>query len=100
MFKKLMFAVAALTIAAPALADRDHDDRRGYRERHHPHWNQRYSYNHHARPVVVMPPPHVYYAPPPQVYYAPPPAPVYYAPPPAYRAPAQSGVSIRFHLPL
>jgi len=99
MFKKLILAAAGLMIAAPVLADGGHRHQRPH------HWKQ---HHFHSRPVIVMPPPRVYYAPPPHVYYAPPPrvyyappAPVYYAPPPVYRAPVpQSGVSIRLHLPL
>ena len=85
MLKKLILAAAALAIAAPALAD---DDHRGYGK----HYKQ-----HYHRPVVVMPPPRVYYAPPPRVYYAPPP--VAYRPAPVYSEP-HGQVSIRLHFPL
>jgi hypothetical protein len=94
MLKKLILAVAGLLIAAPALADGGHRHGQHYGQRyghhrHHYHWK-----NHH-RPVVVMPPPRVYYAPPPRVVYAP--------PRPVYRAPApvpSGGISIRLHFPL
>jgi hypothetical protein len=105
MLKKLILAAAAsvgsLALAAPALADNDHRGHRGH------HFKQHHRHHHHFdhRPVVVMPPPRVYYAPPP-VYYAPP-APVYYAPPPVVYHPApvygavpESSVSIRLHFPL
>lgn len=94
MLKKLILAAAGLTaglmIAAPALADGGH--------RHAP---RHYHWKPHHRPLVVMPPPRVYYAPAPRVYYAPPPR-VYYAPPrPIYHAPLpESGISIRLHFPL
>jgi hypothetical protein len=93
MLKKLILALAGLTIAAPVLADGGHRH-----PRHQHHWKH---YSHYARPIVVMPPPRVYYAPPPRVYYAPPPR-VYYAPPrPVYHAPVpSSGISIRLHFPL
>jgi hypothetical protein len=93
MLKKLILALAALTIAAPVFADGGHRH-----PRHQHHWKH---YSHYARPIVVMPPPRVYYAPPPRVYYAPPPR-VYYAPPrPVYHAPVpSSGISIRLHFPL
>ncbi len=96
MLKRLILAAAGLTaglmIAAPALADGGHgyDQRYGYRHGHrHHHWK-----HHPHRPVVVMPPPRVFYAPPPRVVYAPPPRPVYY--PPVH----DSGISIRLHFPL
>ena len=99
MLKKLILVAASLTaglaIAAPALADGGH---RHHRNKSAHHWK----YHSHARPVVVMPPPRVYYAPPPRVYYAPPPR-VYYAPAPrpVYQAPApHGGISIRLHFPL
>ena len=109
MIKKLLMAAAGLLIAAPVLADGGHRYDRHYKHhykhyyKHHSHWKHRAH-----RPVVVMPPPRVFYAPPPRVVYAPPPrvvyappAPVYYAPPPRpiYHAPA-SGISIRLHFPL
>jgi hypothetical protein len=94
MMKKLILA-AALGLAAPAaFADN------GWHRGHDKHWR------HHARPVVVMPPPRiVYYAPPPVMYAPPPrvvyapPAPVYYSPPPAvvYPEPAVS-IGFRFRL--
>ena len=96
MFKKLLLAAAGLALSAPVFAGHGYDK----------HYDKHYWKHHHRyyapRPVVVMPPPRVYYAPPPRVYYAPP-APVYYPPAPVYQpAPAypQSGVSIRFHFPL
>jgi hypothetical protein len=102
MLKKLLIAAAAVLISAPALAD-------GGRWQHRQQWKH-WKHHPHARQVVVVPaprvyyapPPRVYYAPPPRVYYAPPPAPVYYAPPRVvYPAPVpQSGVSIRLHFPL
>jgi hypothetical protein len=96
MLKKLILAAAALLIAAPALADNGH--RHGHGQGHYKHYKQHYGWKHHPRPVVVMPPPRVYYAPPPRVIYAPP-RPVYHAP--VYRAPAPaSGISIRLHFPL
>ena len=87
MLKKLIVVAAGLIVSAPVLAGHGHDKHYWKHQRHF------YYPPHYApRPVVVMPPPHV--------YYAPPPAPVYYAPPqPAYR-PAPSGVSIRLHFPL
>ena len=103
MLKKLILAAAGLALTAPAFA---HDGGRGHGWGHfdrHSHF--------HQRPVVVMPPPRVFYAPPAPVYYAPP-APVYYAPPPVVYHPAPayapvypaplppSGVSIRLHFPL
>lgn len=93
MLKKLLIAAAAVLISAPALAD-------GGRWEHRPHWKH-WKHQPHARQVVVVPAPRVYYAPPPRVYYAPP-APVYYAPPPVvYPAPVpSSSVSIRLHFPL
>lgn len=106
MLKKLILAAAGLAISAPVLADREwrHERHGGYRDHHYRHFHRHY----HPRPVVVVPPPRVYYAPapvyhyapPPRVYYAPPP-PVYYAPPPAYYGPpVQSGISVRLHFPL
>jgi len=98
MLKKLILAAAGLTLAAPAFAhDGGHGGGRGHGWGHYrnPHF--------YPRPVVVMPPPRVYYAPPAPVYYAPPPvvyrpAPVYA---PVYPAPLPpSGVSIRLHFPL
>ena len=95
MLKKLILAAAALTLSAPVLADHKHHGHH-WKHGHHKHHDR---HHYHARPVVVMPPPHVYYAPRP-VYVAPP-APVYYAPPPrpAYHGP-ESSVSIRLHFPL
>jgi hypothetical protein len=96
MLKKIVLAAAALMIAAPALADggHRHGHKHGYKHGHY-HWK------HHHRPVVVMPPPRVYYAPAPRVYYAPPPRVVYAPPRPVYHAPLPaSGVSIRLHFPL
>lgn len=93
MLKKLILAAAGLLIAGPVLADNGHRHDRGghaYGHRHHQHHWKHY----HRRPVVVMPPPRVYYAPPPRVVYAPPPRPIYHAPVPA------SGISIRLHFPL
>jgi hypothetical protein len=94
MLKKLILATASLAFAAPVFA---HDG-------HGRHWQQRHHFHHfHQRPVVVVPPPRVYYAPAP-VYYAPPP--VVYRPAPVYSAPVysapvpQSSVSIRLHFPL
>ena len=89
MLKKLLLAAAGLVIAAPVFADHGHRQhyRHHYQHKHHYHWK------HHPRPVVVMPPPRVYYAPAPRVVYAPP-RPVYHAPLPA------SGISIRLHFPL
>jgi hypothetical protein len=90
MLKKLILAAAALTVAAPALADNGHRPHYRHYDRHHYHWKHRH------RPVVVMPPPRVvYYAPPPRVVYAPP-RPVYHAPAPA----PLGGISIRLHFPL
>ena len=100
MLKRLMIAAAAvgsLALAAPALADNDH---RGH-GRHFKHQPRHHAHFHHyqRRPVVVMPPPRVYYAPPAPVYYAPPP--VVYRPAPVYSAPyPESSVSIRLHFPL
>jgi hypothetical protein len=92
MLKEILVLAAGLALSAPVLADRDHRHRGDHWKRHH---------YYHPRPVVIMPPPRVYYTPPPTVYYAPPPAPVYYAPAPVYRAPMpHNGVSIRFHFPL
>ncbi|HZM35588.1 MAG TPA: hypothetical protein VFC18_13980 [Burkholderiales bacterium] len=110
MLKRLLLAAAALAVSAPALADRGHSNggwnkRGGHAHghghikkdvvRHHSYYQnfpQRHHYHGHA-PVVVMPPPRVYYAPPPRVYYAPP-APVYH-----YPAAPYGGVSIRFNIP-
>jgi len=97
MLKKLILAVAGLTLAAPVFA---HDGGRGHAWGHRFHPRPVFV---HPRPVVVMPPPHVFYAPPAPVYYAPPPvvyrpAPVYA---PVYPAPLPpSGVSIRLNFPL
>ncbi len=95
MLKKLILAAAGLTaslmLAAPALADGGHRYNEHYSHyKHRPH----YQWKHHRRPVVVMPPPRVFYAPPPRVVYAPPPRPVYHAPAPS------GGISIRLHFPL
>ncbi|HEX6319455.1 MAG TPA: hypothetical protein VFZ84_11310 [Burkholderiales bacterium] len=91
MLKKLILAAAGLMIALPAFADGGHRHNKHYGHyKHRPH----YQWKHHHRPVVVMPPPRVYYAPPPRVVYAPPPRPVYHAPAPS------SGISIRLHFPL
>ena len=97
MLKKLILVLAGLTLAAPAFADGGHRHQRHKHHQHHSHWK----HHSHHRPIVVMPPPRVYYAPRPRVYYAPPPR-VYYAPPrPVYRAPVpSSGISIRLHFPL
>ena len=99
MLKRLMIAAAAgsLALAAPAFADRDD---RGHGRHHFKHdRGHRHHFHHHRRPVVVMPPPRVYYAPAPRVYYAPPP--VVYRPAPVYSAPyPESSVSIRLHFPL
>ena len=103
MLNSLMIAAAvgSLALAAPAFADRDH---RGNERHHFKHdRGQRHHFHHYRRPVVVMPPPRVYYAPPAPVYYAPPP--VVYRPAPVYSAPypargADSSVSIRLHFPL
>ena len=99
MLKKLILAASALMIAAPATA---HDRAHG-RGHHRHHFNHGPHFHHfHPRPVVVMPPPRVFYAPAP-VYYPPPavvyrPAPVYG---PVYPAPVpESSVSIRLHFPL
>jgi hypothetical protein len=94
MLKKIILVLAGLLVAAPVLADGGH---RHHRHKHQSHWK----HHSHHRPLVVMPPPRVYYAPRPRVYYAPPPR-VYYAPPrPVYSAPLpSSGISIRLHLPL
>jgi hypothetical protein len=92
MLKKLLLAAAGLALSAPVFAGHGYD--KHYWKHHHRYYA--------PRPVVVMPPPRVYYAPPAPVYVAPP-APVYYEPPVVYRpAPVypQSGVSIRFHFPL
>ena len=90
MLKKLILAAAGLALAAPVFA---HDGGRGWgHERHFRHF--------HPRPVVVMPPPRVFYAPPAPVVYAPP---VVYRPAPVYAAPVpvpQSSVSISLHFPL
>ena len=90
MLKKLLLIAAGLALSAPVLADHKHN--RGHHYGHHKHYKH-YKHHHH-RPVVVMPPP--------RVYYAPPPRPVYYVPAPVYRpAPVpSSGVSIRLHFPL
>ena len=92
MLKKLLLAAAAFAVSAPVFADHGYDKH---------YWKHHRYYA--PRPVIVMPPPRVYYTPPPAVYVAPP-APVYYTPPPAVYRPApvypQSGVSIRFHFPL
>ena len=90
MLKKLILAAAGLLIAAPVLADHGHRQYRQHYEPHHPHYHWKH---HYRRPVVVMPPPRVYYAPPPRVVYAPP-RPIYHAPVPS------SGISIRLHFPL
>ncbi len=93
MLKKLLVIAAGLALSAPVLADHKHH--RGHHYEHHKHYghHKHYKHHYHARPVVVMPPP--------RVYYAPPPRPVYYAPAPVYRAPVpSSGVSIRLHFPL
>lgn len=94
MLKKLLVVAAGLALSAPVLADgRDH--------RHHDYGHHHYRPHHHARPVVIMPPPRVYYAPAPRVVYAAPPARVYYPPAPVYHAPVgPSGISIRLHFPL
>jgi hypothetical protein len=91
MLKKLILAVAGLTLAAPVFA---HDGGRGHAWGHfHPR-----AVVVHPRPVVVMPPPRVFYAPPAPVVYAPP---VVYRPAPVYAAPVpQSSVSISLHFPL
>jgi hypothetical protein len=94
MLKKLILAAAALAIAAPALADgRGH----GRHYKHHQHHHYKHYKHHYHRPIVVMPPPRVYYAPPAPVYYAPPP--VVYRPAPVYSEP-HGQVSIRLHFPL
>jgi hypothetical protein len=96
MLKRLILAATALMIAAPVMAhDRDHG--RGH---HRHHFNHRQHFHHfHPRPLVVMPPPRVFYAPPAPVYYAPPA--VVYRPAPVYAQPVpQSSVSIRLHFPL
>ena len=97
MLKKLILAAAGLALAAPVFAhDGGRDWDRGHGWGHHRHF--------HPRPVVVMPPPRVFYAPPAPVYYAPPP--VVYHPAPVYAAPVypapvpESSVSIRLHFPL
>jgi hypothetical protein len=103
MLKKLLVIAAGLVIAAPAFADRDHrgghgHDKHRWKQHHHPRHHGHghgHHYGHHrwhyARPVVVMPPPQVYYAPPRVVH----------APAPVYHEPAPGGaVSIRFHFPL
>jgi hypothetical protein len=100
MLKKLMLAAAAvgsLALAAPVFA---HDDHRGHRRHHFKHhYKHHHQHYHRDRPVVVMPPPRVYYAPPAPVYYAPPP--VVYRPAPVYSMPEPHGqVSIRLHFPL
>jgi hypothetical protein len=86
MLKRLILAASALMIAAPVMA---HDRAHG-RGHHRHHFNHGHHFHHfHPRPVVVVPPPRVYYAP----------APVYSAP--VYPAPVpQSSVSIRLHFPL
>ena len=101
MLKKLLVLAAGLALCAPVLADHKHH--RAHKHHGHPYGHHKhYKHHYYPRPVVVMPPPRVYYAPPPRpVYYAPPPRPVYYAPAPVYRAPVpSSGVSIRLHFPL
>ena len=98
MFKKLILAAAALALSAPVLADPHRKHSRFERYDHGRHHHRHY---HPHRPIVVMPPPRVYYAPPPRVYYAPVyrPAPVYVAPP-VYHSPAPyGGISIRFNIP-
>lgn len=98
----LAAAVGSLAVAAPAFADARHGHNRGPHHfqhdkhfQHHKHFKHPGHAHYYRRPVVVMPPPRVYYAPPAPVYYAPPP--VVYRPAPAYPA---SGVSIRLHFPL
>ena len=96
MLKKLLVIAAGLALSVPVLADGRHKDH----GRHFTPPGHHFKHHGHSRPVVIMPPPRVYYAPRPRVVYAPP-APVYYAPAPVYRAPIpSSGVSIRLHLPL
>src|SRR5688500_18940219 len=92
----LAAAVGSLALAAPAFADGRPGHNRGHHHfQHHKHFKHHHGHGHYyRRPVVVMPPPRVYYAPAP-VYYAPPP--VVYRPAPAYPG---SGVSIRLHFPL
>jgi hypothetical protein len=101
MLKKLMLAAAAgsLALATPVLADGGHRGHgRGHFKHHHGHAHQFHRF-HARRPVVVVPPPRVFYAPPAPVYYAPPP--VVYRPAPVYAAPLpQNSVSIRLHFPL
>ena len=97
MLKPLILAAAAgsLVLAAPAFADGRYGHHRAHHHFQHPKHFKHHGHGHYRRPVVVMPPPRVYYAPPAPVYYAPPP--VVYHPAPAYPA---SGVSIRLHFPL
>jgi hypothetical protein len=116
MLKKLAVLAAGLALSAPVLADRGgrHERHDGYRHHHYKHFH---GHHQRARPIVVVPPPRVYYAPapayhyapPPRVYYAPPPPvyyapppPVYYAPPPVHYGPPvpHNGISIRLHFPL
>lgn len=105
MFKKLVLGAAMLAVSAPVLAGPHHKHSRDrhelrrditrqhdhYRHFHHPRHHHHYHGFHAPRPVVVIPPPHVYYTP----------APVLYARPPVVYAPAApyGGVSIRFNIP-
>ncbi len=93
----LAAAVGSLVLAAPAFADGRHGHHRGHHFQHHKHFKHHGHGHHYRRPVVVMPPPRVYYAPPAPVYYAPPP--VVYRPAPVYSEP-HGQVSIRLHFPL
>lgn len=108
MFKKLVLAAAALAISAPVLADphrksfdRGHFGRGNHYGDRGNHYGHRDAVRYVRRPVVVMPPPRVFYAPPPHVVYAPVyrPAPVYVPAPAYYPAAPYGGISIGFNIP-
>lgn len=110
-FRRLIVAAAlsgpiVFLVAAPAAADRRHDDGYGSRHRHHGHHDRHRGHHrgHHRGgvsglfvfdfspppPRRVYAPPHRVYAKPPVVYQAPPPV-VYRAPPPvSYQAAPQN----------
>lgn len=100
--KKLAIAAAALAVSGAALAHPPHwAPAHGWHAKQYKHYKHQY---YAPRPVVVVPPPHVYYVPRPVYYPAPAyyPAPVYHPAPVYYPAPApvSPSVSIGIRLPL